>query len=143
MAEFYEPHEDTMSIFNGVIANKELDRVVTIAIRSNNRQKEIYTIQKSSELMKAETNKEVYIVVNELIFEQLEEIHQVLVAEEAITAIVFDHEKDKLSIKKGDVGLTNRGAFSGILQKFGPDMYEVVQESIKTLYNAEKEEAEV
>jgi len=143
MAEFYEPHEDTMSIFNGVIANKELDRVITIAIRSNNRQKEIYTIQKSSELMKAETNKEVYIVVNELIFEQLEEIHQVLVAEEAITAIVFDYEKDKLSIKKGDVGLTSRGAFSGILQKFGPDMYEVVQESIKTLYNAEKEEAEV
>ena len=143
MAEFYEPHEDTLSIFNGVIANKELDRVVSIAIRSNNRQKEIYTIQKSSELMKAETNKEVYIVVNELIFEQLEEVHQVLVAEEAITAIVFDFEKDKLSIKKGDVGLTKRGAFSGIIQKFGADMYEVVQESIKTLYNAEKEEAEV
>lgn len=143
MAEFYEPHEDTLSIFNGVIANKELDRVVSIAIRSNNRQKEIYSIQKSSELMKSETNKEVYIVVNELIFEQLEEVHQVLVAEEAITAIVFDFEKDKLSIKKGDVGLTNRGAFSGIIKKFGADMYEVVQESIKTLYNAEKEEAEV
>ena len=143
MADFYEPHEDTMSIFNGVIANKELDRVVSIAIRSNNRQKEIYTIQKSSELMKSETNKEVFIVVNELIFEQLEEIHQVLVAEEAVTAIVYDFEKDKLTIKKGDVGITKRGAFSGIIQKFGPDMYEVVQESIKTLYNAEKEEAEV
>ena len=143
MADFYEPHEDTMSIFNGVIANKELDRVVSIAIRSNNRQKEIYTIQKSSELMKAETNKEVYIVVNELIFEQLEEIHQVLVAEEAITAIIYDDEKDKITLKRGDVGLTKRGAFSGILQKFGPDMYEVVQESIKTLYNEEQEEAEV
>jgi hypothetical protein len=140
MAEFYEPHEDTMSIFNGVIGNKDLARTVRIAIRSNNRQKEIYTVQKSSELMKAETNKEVYIVVNELIFEKLEEIHQVLVAEEAVTAIVYDFEKDKLSLKKGDVGLTKRGAFSGILEKFGSDMYNVVQESIKTLYNAKQEE---
>ena len=143
MAEFYEPHEDTLSIFNGVISNKELDRVVSIAIRGNNKQKEIYSIQKSGELMKSETNKEVFIVVNELIFEQLEEVHQVLVAEEAITAIVFDVEKDKLSIKKGDVGITNRGAFSGILKKFTPEMYETVQESIKTLYSLEKEEAEV
>ena len=95
MAEFYEPHKDTLSIFNGVIANKELDRVVSIAIRGNNKQKEIYSIQKSGELMKSETNKEVFIIVNELIFEQLEEVHQVLVAEEAITAIVFDAEKDK------------------------------------------------
>lgn len=143
MAEFYEPHEDTLSIFNGVISNKELDRVVSIAIRGNNKQKEIYSIQKSGELMKSETNKEVFIVVNELIFEQLEEVHQVLVAEEAITAIVFDVEKDKLSVKKGDVGITNRGAFSGILKKFTPEMYETVQESIKTLYSLEKEEAEV
>jgi hypothetical protein len=143
MADFYEPHEDTMRIFNGVIADKELNRVVSIAIRSNNRQKEIYTVLKSSELMKSETNKEVYIVVNELIFEQLEEIHQVLVAEEAVTCIVFDDEKDKITLKKGDVGITKRGAFSGILQKFGPDMYNVVQESIKTLYNAEQENAEV
>lgn len=143
MAKFYEPHEDTLSIFNGVISNKELDRVVSIAIRGNNKQKEIYSIQKSGELMKSETNKEVFIVVNELIFEQLEEVHQVLVAEEAITAIVFDVEKDKLSVKKGDVGITNRGAFSGILKKFTPEMYETVQESIKTLYSLEKEEAEV
>ncbi len=143
MTKFYEPHEDTLSIFNGVIANKELDRVVSIAIRGNNKQKEIYTIQKSGELMKSETNKEVFIVVNELIFEQLEEVHQVLVAEEAITAIVFDVEKDKLTVKKGDVGITNRGAFSGILKKFTPEMYEVVQESIKSLYEVEKETAEV
>ena len=64
MAEFYEPHKDTLSIFNGVIANKELDRVVSIAIRGNNKQKEIYSIQKSGELMKSETNKEVFIIVN-------------------------------------------------------------------------------
>ena len=143
MEEFYEPHEDTLSIFNGVIANKELDRYVAIAIRGNNKLKEVYQIKKTDNLMKAETKKEIYLIVNELIFEQLEEIHQVLVAEEAITAIVFDVEKDKLTVKKGDVGITNRGAFSGILKKFTPEMYEVVQESIKSLYEVEKETAEV
>ena len=50
----------------------------------------------------------------------------------------FDTEKDKLEIKKGDVE-----TFSGLLSKYGYDRYEVVRESIKTLYNVEKEEAEV
>ena len=143
MSEYYEPNEDTTNVFNGVISKTSLPSTLKIAIRSNNREKDLYRVDKTNELMRSETKKEIYIVVNELIFEQLEEQHQILVAEEAITSIVYDIEKDKISLKRGDVGITKRGAFSGILKKFGAETYEMVQESVKTLYDAKKEEAEV
>ena len=143
MSEYYEPNEDTLSVFNATISKSSLPSTLKIAIRSNNREKDLYRIDKTSQLMRSETKKEIYIVVNELIFEQLEEQHQSIVAEEAVASIVYDLEKDKITLKRGDVGITKRGAFSGILKKYGPETYEVVQESVKTLYNAKKEEAEV
>ena len=42
---------------------------------------------------------------------------------------------EKVIITKGDVV-----TYSGLLRKYGYDKYEVLRESIKTLYNAEKEE---
>tara|TARA_Y100001937_G_C7114950_1_gene329701 strand:- start:1615 stop:2046 length:432 start_codon:yes stop_codon:yes gene_type:complete len=143
MSEYYEPNEDTLSVFNATISKSSLPSTLKIAIRSNNREKDLYRIDKTSQLMRSETKKEIYIVVNELIFEQLEEQHQSIVAEEAIASIVYDLEKDKITLKRGDVGITKRGAFTGILKKYGAETYEVVQESVKTLYNAKKEEAEV
>ena len=143
MSEYYEPNEDTLAVFNATISKSSLPSTLKIAIRSNNREKDLYRIDKTSQLMRSETKKEIYIVVNELIFEQLEEQHQSIVAEEAVASIVYDLEKDKITLKRGDVGITKRGAFSGILKKYGPETYEVVQESVKTLYNAKKEEAEV
>ena len=89
-------------------------------------------------MLKFETKNDLYIFVNEQIFEQLEDWQKVIVAEEALAGVYFDTEKDKLEIKKGDVE-----TFSGLLSKYGYDRYEVVRESIKTLYQVEKEEAEV
>lgn len=143
MAKFEEAFEDTQKIFDSLIQHAELNRVVDIELRVNNKQKEIYSVTKNNDFYKHETKKDVYIIINEKIFEQLEDWQQVMIAEEAITTIVFDAEKDKLTLKKGDVGITKVGAFSGILSKYGADRYEVLQESIKTLYQAEKEEADV
>ncbi len=61
-----------------------------------------------------------------------------MVAEESLAGVSFNYEKDKLDIKKGDVH-----TFSGFLKKYGHDRYEVLRESIKTLYNVKQEEASV
>jgi len=140
MAKFEKIHEDIRDIFDGVIANADLERHISIELRSDIKQKQIYKIVKANELMKYETKNDIYIIVNDVVFDQLEEWQQVIVAEEAVTCIVFDPEKEKLSIKSGDVGITTGGAFSGILAKFGVERYENIQESIKTLYNVEQNE---
>lgn len=142
MAKFEDIHEDIKTIFNTLIVSKELNRNVNIELLSDIKQKVIYKVVKANELMKHVTNNDIYIIVNDVIFDQLEEWQQIIIAEEAITTIVYNEEKERIEIKKGDVGLTTVGAFSGILSKFGVDRYEVVQESIKTLYNVEQEEGQ-
>jgi len=138
MAKYEEPFDDTKEIFEGVILNAELDRYVNIKLLSDNKSKTITKVVKANPLLKFETKNDLYIFVNEQIFEQLEDWQKVIVAEEALAGVYFDTEKDKLEIKKGDVE-----TFSGLLSKYGYDRYEVVRESIKTFYNVEKEEAEV
>jgi hypothetical protein len=74
--------------------------------------------------------------LNEKIFEQLTDSQKHIVVEDSLASIHFDTEKDKLVITKPDVI-----AYSGILSKFTFDTWNVVRESIKTLYAAEKTEA--
>jgi hypothetical protein len=143
MAKFEKPFESTEKIFEGAIAKVNLDRVINIEILADVKSKEVYKIVKANELTKFATKNDVYIIVNDVIFDGLEEWQQLIVAEEAITGIIFNDEKDKVEIKKGDVGITKSGAFSGILLKYGSESYESIQESVKTLYNVEQEEAEV
>jgi len=138
MAKYEEPFQDTQEIFNGVISIAELERFVNIKLLSDNKSKTITKVVKANPLLKFETKNDLYIFINEQIFEQLEDWQKLIVAEEAIAGVYYDNEKDKLEIKKGDVE-----TFSGLLSKYGYDRYEVVRESIKTLYNVEKEEAEV
>ncbi len=138
MAKYEDPFKDTQEIFEGVIANADLERYVNIKLLSDNKSKTITKVVKANPLLKFETKNDLYIFVNEQVFEQLEGWQKLIVAEEALAGVYFDGEKDKLEIKKGDVE-----TFSGLLSKYGYDRYEVVRESIKTLYQVEKEEAEV
>jgi hypothetical protein len=107
----------------------------TIKILSDNRQKKIVDLFKANALVKHMTDNDVVIVINEAIFDRLDSSQQIMVAEEATAGIYYDLEKEKLTIKKGDVQ-----SFSGFLRKHGYDKYEALLESIKTLYDAEKEE---
>ena len=140
MANFEVPYPDTAKIFEGAIAKANLDRVINIELLADVKSKEVYKIVKSNEITKHATKNDVYIVINDAIFDGLEEWQQLIIAEEAITGIIFNDEKDKVEIKKGDVGITKVGAFSGILSKYGAERYEAIQESVKTLYNVEQEE---
>jgi hypothetical protein len=136
--ERYEvPFEDTKKIFNDVITVAELDNFINVKLLTDNKMKTITKLQKASPLVKFETKNDLYVFINETVFEQLEPWQQVIVAEETIAGAYFNSEKDRLEIKKGDIT-----TFSGILSKYGYDKYEVVLESIKTLYNLEQETAE-
>ena len=135
MAKFNEPFEETQALFDEKIITAGLDQTVNITIVVNDSAKEIFKVNKANELLKYRTGDDIIIVLNEKIFDQLPTEHRHIVAEEALASIHFDAEKDKLIISKPDV-IT----FSGVLSKFTFDTWNVVRESIKTLYQAEKEE---
>ena len=133
MAKFEQPFDDTKSIFDTLIVNADLDRNVTIEVLVNNRQKEIYKLVKTNDLTKYKTNVDVFVVINETVFDQLADVQKVIIADEALAGIHYDIEKDKLVISKTDFS-----TFSGLLQKYGAEQCIELKELIKLIYSQER-----
>jgi hypothetical protein len=134
MAKFEEPFEDTQALFTEVISDAGLHLNVNITLLTNNKAKDLFKINKANELLKYRTNDDVIIILNEKIFEQLPDDQKRIVVEEAVAYISYDSENDKVVITTPDFM-----AHSGILRKHTFETIDVVRESIKTLYQAEKQ----
>jgi hypothetical protein len=137
MAKYEEPFEDTQDLYNEAIQAIGLNHYLNITILVNNKAKELFKPHKANDLLKYRTGDDIIIVLNEKIFDQLTNEQKKIVVDESLAGIHFDTEKDKLIITKQDVV-----TYSGILAKYGFDTWNVLQESVKTLYNAEKQEEE-
>jgi hypothetical protein len=133
MAKFEQPFEDTKAIFDGVIVNADLDRNVTIEVLVNNRQKEIYKPIKTNDLTKYKTGIDIFLVINEKVFDQLTEVQKVIIADEALSGIHYDNEKEKLIVSKTDFT-----TYSGILRKYGAEQCIELKELVKLIYAQEK-----
>lgn len=134
MAKFEEPFEDTLDLYNEVIKSVGLDQYVNITILVNNKSKELFKVNKANELLKYRTGDDIIIVLNEQIFEQLTDEQRRIVVEESLASIHYDMENDKLVITKPDVV-----TFSGVLSKHSFEKWNTLRESIKSLYEAEKQ----
>ena len=134
MAKFEEVFEDTQALFTNFTSQIDNLRGVNIKILAQNRLKEIAKVVKANDLVKHMTNEDIIILLNEQIFEQLEDEQKFMVVEEQIAKIYYDEEKDKLSIVSPDVN-----TFSLLLRKYGYDKYERLNESVKALFSQEAE----
>jgi len=137
MAKFEEPFDDTKEVFRTVIDGTELERVINIKILSNNKLKEIGKVSKSTDLVKFLSSEDIIIQVNEEVFEKLDELQQIIVAEALVAHIEYNFEKDKLSINKPDVM-----GHSGVISKFGDKVYLNTLEIIREAFNSLKEQKE-
>jgi hypothetical protein len=135
MAKYEEPYDDVQNIFDEIITKAELDRFVTIKVLCDDVQKQIGKVAKANELVKHFGGVDIIVIINQRIFDQLTPEQQKMQAEELLAGISWDMEKDRLIMTKPDIN-----AYSGILRKYGYDAYEVLQESIKTLYSATAEQ---
>ncbi len=134
MSKFTEPFEETQELYNQAISNIGLNNFINITIAVNNKSKDIFKVIKANDLLKYRTQDDVIIVLNEKIFEKLTPPQRLIVVEESLASIHFDTEKGMLVISKPDVV-----TFSGLLRKYTFETWNVLRESIKTLYQAEKQ----
>ena len=135
MSKYTEVNETNEIIFADQVVAVDLERVVNVKVLADNRQKDIFKIIKANPIVKHMTNEDVIIIINEIIFDDLEIGQKRLVADEAVTYIGYDFEKDKLTISKPDL-IT----FQGIIRKYTFEVYERLNESIISLYEAKKNE---
>ena len=138
MAKFEEVFQDTQTLFNTYIGQIDNLQEVNIKILSHNRLKEIGKVVKANDLIKHMTNEDVVILLNENVFEQLDDEQRQMVVEELLATVYFDSEKGKVSLIKPDIN-----TFSLLLRKYGYAKYETLHESIKAVFaQMEEEEAE-
>ena len=129
MAKFEEVYEDTLSLFQKHIDQTSIPRMVKIKILSNDAiKKEFGKVSKTNDIVKFMTDYDVVIQVNEPIFDQLEDKQKEYVVRDLLAQIVYDMEKDKISIVSHDIT-----TFSGVLRNFDIDTYHSIKESIITL----------
>lgn len=138
MAKFEEVFEDTQALFTNHTEAIDNLREVNIKILANNRLKEIGKVIKANDLLKHMTSEDIIILLNERIFEQLDDEQKGMVVEELIASIYFDDERSKISIVKPDIN-----TYSLLLRKHGYPKYESLHESIKALFaQADEQDAE-
>jgi hypothetical protein len=129
MAKFEEVYEDTLSLFQKHIDQTSIPRMVKIKILSNDAiKKEFGKVSKTNDIVKFMTDYDVVIQVNEPIFDQLDDKQKEYVVRDLLAQIVYDMEKDKISIVSHDIT-----TFSGVLRNFDIDTYLSIKESIITL----------
>jgi len=138
MAKFEEVFEDTQALFSDLIAKADLEGMVNFKILADNKLKKVVgKVVKANDLVKHMTSEDVIVILNEKIFEQLTDEQKVMAAEDILACVSFDSEKDIVVINKPDVN-----TYSLLLRKHTYAKYEVLLESIKTLFQVEKDRAD-
>lgn len=131
---FTDVSKETQKLFTNLIDEANLERVINIKLLSCNELKQIGKVVKANDLLKFMTDNDVIILINEVIFDQLEGDQKELVAQELIAYVSYDFEKGKLVITQPDVN-----TFSLVLKKVGSDKYLRIQEIIRLAFEQLKE----
>jgi hypothetical protein len=131
----------TEKLFNRLIDEADLQRVINIKLLGCNELKVITKPVKANDLLKFMTDNDLIILVNELIFDKLEEDQKELIAQELVAHISYDFEKGKMVINQPDVN-----TFSTVLKRVGSDKYlrikEIVRLAFEQLKDKESESGE-
>ncbi len=138
--KYFDMAEDLEAYFTNAFANAGLERVLNLRVLGCKNQKKVADEPKKlPPLYSYMTKEDLVITVNEEIFEMLTEEQRIIVAEEAIAAVSYDFEKDKVTISKPDFQ-----TFFLIMRKYGVETMETLRETIKALYdqNSNSEESE-
>jgi len=133
MAKFEEVYQETLDEFKTHIDNSNIPGFINIKILSNNTIKDFGSVTKSQDIIKFMTDYDVIIQINEPIFDKLQNDQKEYVVKDLLARIVYEMEKDKLTIVQPDVT-----TFSGVLRQYDIDHYMAIKESIFTLLEQKK-----
>jgi hypothetical protein len=134
MSKYSEVFQETQDLYDELLEKTGLSHYINVSLLSDDKSKEIFKISRCCETEKHKTGDDINITINEKIFDQLTQEQRVIVAEESLAGLHFDSEKDKLVISKPDVV-----TFSGVLSKHTYEKWLILSESLKTLYNVDKQ----
>ncbi len=140
MGKYAEPHSGTIELVEQVLSKSFLSTAgITIKVLVDNKlNKKPVKAVGANELLKHETGNDVYLFINEIILDELYNVdneYPLIAIEEALCGIKYDTDKGTVSTNTEE----EVKSFKGVLRKHGFEKYDSVDESIKTLYQVEKD----
>jgi TRAP-type mannitol/chloroaromatic compound transport system substrate-binding protein len=137
MGKYSEVTDETREIFKNILAERDLERILTVDIVGENKLKndEGYKVGKANPYASHKTGVDVVIYLNEDVFDRLDEAQQRILADEAITGISVNLESGALKIEGFDYK-----THKGIIEKYNQEIVLSLKESIKSVYDQIKEE---
>lgn len=133
---YEEVSQDVQDEFDSVIVRKMMDQLMNIKILGDEKQKkEVIKVKRIDDLNYHIHGEDVVMIVNQTIFDQLTPPQKVLAIEIALANVTYDYDKDMVVPHPADVK-----AHSGILKDVSFETFEVLQESIKSLYDKQAQE---
>lgn len=135
MAKIEKASDEVKTLFEKVREQTTIPQWVEIEVYCNNKQKkDPCKLFKSSDIVEVMSEgKNFAVIINEVIFCELPEDMQKLAIDECLAGVGIN-DKDVLSKNPPDVC-----THSGVLQKYGHDPIIVMHESIKSLYDTQKQ----
>jgi hypothetical protein len=134
MAKIEKASEDVVNLFEEVRQNTTIPHWIQFEILCNDKQKELYRITKSNDVVEVMTEGVNFAVVfNEEILDGLPVDMQQMAVEECLAGVSVS-ESDAVSLNK-----PNFNTHTGLLQKFGHESVIGLHESIKSLFDEKKE----
>jgi len=135
MAKYNEPFEDIQKLFEEIIGDRGLDHMINIKVLTDNNQKKIGKVVKANPLMKHMTGEDVIVIINEDVFERLDDVSQYILAENILTSVTFNGERDKVEIVEPTVQ-----TYKGVIEKHSIDSFLRANELVELTYQQLKEE---
>ena len=134
MAKIEKASEDVIALFDGVRDKTTIPQWIQFEVLCNNKQKELYKIVKSNEIVEVLTEGVNFAVVfNEEVLDQLPADMQEIAIVECLGGVAVS-DSDAVSYEKPDF-ITR----TGVLQKYGDATVIRFKESVKSLYDAKKQ----
>jgi hypothetical protein len=134
MAKIEKASEDVSNLFNSVRDKTNIPNWLMFEVLCNNKQKELYKIVKTNDIVEILTDGINFaVVVNEEILDGLPADMQEIAINECLAGVSVS-ESDAVSLEK-----PNFNTHTGVLQKYGHESIIALHESIKSLFDQKKQ----
>ena len=136
---FGEVSDDVRAVLDEVVGQTNLENFMNIYYYAVPKQKTVIKVTKLNPIGEAVSKKPctAVITVAEEIFERLSPNQQKMLAEDAINQILYDDEKDKITIDAPAITMTLDG-----WRKYGAELANAYETSLLTVQQLEEEKRE-
>lgn len=135
MSKYFEIDSENEALFNEVLDSTTISKGLGIVVFGNNKAKQIVEVKKFNELVeKVSEGVSLAVIINEEIFNGLDDDMKKMVFDEALSSVVTNFETDVTSIEKPDFVTS-----TGMLKKYGDSTMIKLKTSVKALYEQREE----